>query len=375
MDWPPAAHHTLGKFIMDISVIGASGGCGREIVTRLVSEGVLGRRELLQLVGGNPASNRPSYLHGLRADLQDAYAENIPEIDVTDNADDIVGDIVVMTAGVTLPVDAAKAADVQSREALAKANTSLFEHFAAAVARNRKGNPPIVIVVSNPVELGVHVFSRHLPREYVLGMGAFSDSQRFRWEIASQLGIGRQRVHASMAGEHGLGMVPLWSTVRIHGLQAEELAATVARLRDGTRSADFPERLAAEHALLMAEMMADPINGPVRALARVARLPPDLRVALKPFPVHYSQAKTISATATATVELVTALCQGRAVEICAQYQHCGELGIHGPIGNRLILEGAVRRVVPGDDLSSEEIALLQACGTECSDKIRMWTHE
>ena len=360
---------------MDISVIGASGGCGREIVTRLVSEGVLGRRELLQLVGGNPASSRPSYLHGLRADLQDAYAENIPEIDVTDDADEIVGDIVVMSAGQTFPTDAAKTGSMQSRDALAHANAALFEHFAAAVARNRKGNPPIVIVVSNPVELGVHVFCRHLPREYVLGMGAFSDSQRFRWEIASQLGLGRQRVHASMAGEHGLGMVPLWSTVRVHGLQADELAATIARLRDGTSSADFPARLAAQHAALIADMMTDPINGPVKALERVARLPPDLRVALKPFPVHYSQAKTIAATATATVELVTALCQGRAVEICAQYLHRGELGIHGPIGNRLILEGAVRRVVPGDDLSEQEIVLLQACGSRCSQKIREWTHE
>ncbi|MEI7611917.1 MAG: hypothetical protein WCK63_03350 [Betaproteobacteria bacterium] len=360
---------------MDISVIGASGGCGREIVTRLVSEGVLGRRELLQLVGGNPKSSRPSYLHGLRADLQDAYAENIPEIDVTDDADDIIGDIVVMTAGVTLPLDAADAGKLQSRDGLGQANAGLFEHFAAAVARNRQGNPPIVIVVSNPVELGVHIFSRHLPREYVLGMGAFSDSQRFRWEIASQLGIGRQRVHASMAGEHGLGMVPLWSTVRIHGLQSEELTATIARLRNGTASADFPQRLAAEHAALMSAMMADPVNGPIHALERVSRLPPDLRVALKPFPVHYSQAKTISATATAAVELVTALCEGRAVEICAQYQHCGELGIHGPIGNRLILEGAVRRVVPGDDLSNEEIALLQASGARCINKIREWTHE
>ena len=360
---------------MDISVIGASGGCGREVVTRLVSEGLLGRRELLQLVGSNPASSRPSYLHGLRADLQDAYAENIPEIEVTDDANEIVGDIVVMAAGATFPTDAAKSGSLQSRDDLGRINTALFEHFAAAVARNRKGNPPVVIVVSNPVELGVHVFCRYLPREYVLGMGAFSDSQRFRWEIASQLGLGRQRVHASMAGEHGLGMVPLWSTVRIHGLQGEELASTIARLRDGTLSADFPARLAAEHAALMAAMSADPINGPVLALERVARLPPDLRVALKPFPVHYSQAKTISATATATVELVAALCGGRAVEICAQYQHCGELGIHGPIGNRLILEGAVRRVVPGDDLSEEEIVLLQASGTRCRNKIREWTHE
>ena len=359
---------------MDISIIGASGGCGREVVTRLVSEGVLGRRELLQLVGGNPHSSRPAYLHGLRADLQDAYAENIPEIDVTDDADEIVGDIVVMAAGVTFPTDPSAAGHLQSRDDLGRHNAALFEHYAAAVARNRKGNPPVVIVVSNPVELGVHVFCRHLPRECVLGMGAFSDSQRFRWEIASQLGVGRQRVHASMAGEHGLGMVPLWSTVRIHGLQADELAATIARLRAGTLSADFPERLAGEHAALMASMMSDPVMGPVRALERVAKLPPDLRVALKPFPVHYSQAKTISATATATVELVKDLCEGRAVEICAQYEHRGELGIEGPIGNRLILEGAVRRVVPGDDLTDEEIALLQTSGRRSRAKIAEWTH-
>ncbi len=360
---------------MDISVIGASGGCGREVVARLVSEGVLGRRDLLQLVGGNPASSRPSYLHGLRADLQDAYAENIPEIDVTDDANEIVGDIVVMAAGATFSIDAGKANKLQSRDDLARANAALFEHFAAAVACNRKGNPPVVIVLSNPVELGVHVFCRHLPRECVIGMGAFSDSQRFRWEIASQLGLGRQRVHASMAGEHGMGMVPLWSTVRIHGLQAEELASTIAHLRDGTASADFTQRLAVEHAALMAEMIVDPINGPIRALARVAKLPPDLRVALKPFPVHYSQAKTISASANATVELVTALCEGRAVEVCAQYMHRGELGIHGPVGNRLILEGAVRRVVPGDDLTEEEITLLQVCGARCSEKVREWAHE
>ena len=357
---------------MDISVIGASGGCGREVVTRLVSAGVLGRRELLQLVGGNPRSTRPAYLHGLRADLQDAYAERIPEIDVTDDAGEIVGDIVVMAAGMTFPTDSSAAASLQSRDDLGRHNAALFEHFAAAVARNRGDNPPIVIVVSNPVELGVHVFCRHLPRAYVLSMGAFSDSQRFRWEIASQLGVVRQRVHAAMAGEHGLGIVPLWSTVRIHGLSADELAATVAQLRAGMTSADFPQRLSAEHAALMAMMMADPANGPVRALDYVAKLPPDLRVALKPFAVHYSQAKTISATATATVELITALCEGRAVEVCAQYDHRGELGVVGPIGNRLILEGAVRRVVPGDDLTDEEIGLLRMSGERCRAKIERW---
>ena len=360
---------------MDISVIGASGSCGREIVTQLISAGVLGRGELLQLIGGNPDSTRPSYLHGFRADLQDAYAENIPEIDVADSADDIVGDIVVMSAGATFPTNAGNIGNLKSRDDLGRANAILFEHFARSVARHRSSNPPLVILVSNPVELGVHVFSRHLPRECVIGMGAFSDSQRFRWEIASQLGIGRQRVHAAMAGEHGLGMVPLWSTVRIQGLRGDELTETIRRMRGGLPLADFPKRLATEHAALIAEMAADPVNGPVKALERVARLSPDLRVALKPFPVHYSQAKTISATATATVELVKALCEGRAVEISAQYQHRGELGIHGPIGNRLILESTVSRVVPGDDLFAEEIDLLQQCAARCCAKLREWTGE
>lgn len=360
---------------MDISVIGASGGCGREVVTQLVSQGVLGRRELLQLVGGNPASSRPSYLHGLRGDLQDAYAENIPEVDVAESDEDIVGDIIVMAAGATFPVDAGAAGALRSRDGLARANAALFERFARAVARNRAGNPPLVIVLSNPVELGVRIFSRYLDRDCVVGMGAFSDSQRFRWEIASQLGLSRQRVHAAMAGEHGLGMLPLWSTVRIHGLRHDELRTAIARLRDGVSLADFPVRLAREHAVVMEAMIADPVNGPVRALERIARLPPDLRVALKPFPVHYSQAKTVAATATATVELVKAVCEGRAVEVCAQYEHCGELGIHGPIGNRLLLEGTVSRVVPGDDLSDEELSMLRQCGERCSAKIGEWWHD
>lgn len=359
---------------MDISVIGASGGCGREVVTRLVSDGVLGRRELLQLVGANPASSRPAYLHGLRADLQDAYADTIPEVDVTDDLDQIVGDVIVMAAGATFPTDAGRAGKLQNRDALAHENVRLFERVAQAVAANRPNHPPVVIVLSNPVELGVHVFSQYLPREHVLGMGAFSDAQRFRWEIASQLGLGRQRVHAALGGEHGLGMVPLWSTVRIHGLTTSETSETVTRLRAGLTTQSYPGRLADEHRAMMVDLLADPVGGPVRALDRIALLPPDLRVALKPFPVHYSQAKTVSATASATVELVKALCEGRSVEVCAQFEHRGEGGIWGPVGNRVILEGAVRRVVPMDDLWEIERDLLVASGRASLEKIQGWTH-
>ena len=77
---------------MDVSIVGASGGCGREIVTQIVQQRLLESREILQLVGSNPNSRRPHLLHGFRADLQDAYAEIIPELNVTDEPAAIIGD-------------------------------------------------------------------------------------------------------------------------------------------------------------------------------------------------------------------------------------------------------------------------------------------
>lgn len=54
---------------MDISVIGASGACGREIVIQLIRDRLLEQREILQLVASNPQSSHPYWLHGFRADL------------------------------------------------------------------------------------------------------------------------------------------------------------------------------------------------------------------------------------------------------------------------------------------------------------------
>ena len=55
------------------------------------------------MVASNPDSRRPHVLHGFRADLQDAYAEIIPELNVTDDPEKIIGDVVVTTGGQTFP--------------------------------------------------------------------------------------------------------------------------------------------------------------------------------------------------------------------------------------------------------------------------------
>lgn len=357
---------------MDVSIVGASGGCGREIVTQIVQQRLLEHREILQLVGSNPHSKRPHLLHGFRADLQDAYAEIVPELNVTDNPEAIIGDVVVITGGQTFSTAPAEIGTA-SRDVLAQANVAVFERFASALARTRKQYPPVVIIVTNPVELGVAVFARYLPRSHVIGMGAYSDSARFRWEIASDLGIRRQRVRGFMLGEHGNGMVPIWSSVRIQGLTDQEWRLIEPKLRRGLRTQEYPDTLRAHQTRLVAMISSDPESGAIRALEYVLDLPPDLRVPLKPFAIHYTDAKTQTATAAATVELVKAVLEGRRVEVSAQYMHEGENGLHGPCGGRILLAGHVLKIMPArDDMTATEHTLIARSALAIQEKINQW---
>ena len=133
------------------------------------------------------------------------------------------GDIVILTAGRTFATSPTQI-NHASRDELALGNLPIFQHCAQAIARATLKTAPLVIVVTNPVELGVQIFTQHLPRENVIGMGAHSDSLRFRQEIASDLKVRRQRVHGYVVGEHGSGLVPLWSSVRVSGLAEAEWA-------------------------------------------------------------------------------------------------------------------------------------------------------
>jgi malate dehydrogenase len=357
---------------MDVSIVGASGGCGREIVTQIVQQRLLENREILQLVGSNPRSSRPHLLHGFRADLQDAYAEIVPELNVTDDPEKIIGDVVVIAGGQTFST-APSEIGAASRDVLARANVAVFERFARSLARTRGECPPVVIIVTNPVELGVAVFAEHLPRTHVIGMGAYSDSARFRWEIASDLGIRRQRVRGYMLGEHGNGMVPIWSSVRVQGMTDREWRLLEPALRRGLRTEDYPAALLAHQRRLIDMIASDPQNGALKALHSIRDLPPDLRVPLKPFAIHYTDAKTQTATAAATVELVKAVLEGRRVEVSAQYMHQGENGLHGPCGGRVLLAGTVLRVMPDrDEMTEAERTLVERAAQAIQEKITQW---
>lgn len=341
-------------------MIGASGDCGREIVAQLVSLGMLEPTERLQLVG-RAGGRSGQVLFGLCSDLNDAYAEKAPILDVALHPEEIVADVIVMTAGATV------GGDVTSRSQLASLNLTIFETYAQAIAITGYGHE-VVIVVTNPVELAVEVFSRHLGRHRVIGVGAYSDTLRFRREIAADLGVRRQLVQGFVIGEHGDGMVPLWSSVKIHGMTDDELRETRHHLQRGQTIGDFPGRVVAEKQTVMGLIKLGEI---LKAYAYVDNLSPDLRVVLKPYVTHLSGAKTIAATANVTVDLIHNLLQGREIVVSGQVQLKGEFyGIHTAFGVPIeVTPFGWSRVVPLD-LWPEEAASLQQSADRVNQRLK-----
>jgi malate dehydrogenase len=228
----------------------------------------------------------------------------------------------------------------------------------------------VVLVVSNPVELAVQVFSQYLDRHRVIGVGAHSDSLRFRRELASDLGIRRQRVQAFVVGEHGDGQVPLWSSVQIHGLDAEQHADTLRRLRGERSVLQFPEEVAQHKQSVWACLQ----EGRVReAFELVDRLPPDLRVVLRPYVTHVSGAKTAAATAAVTLDLLRTLLEGRESVVAGQVLLDGEFyDLHAPIGVPIVVgPRGWTRVVPLS-LWSEELVLLTRQAHHILANMRTW---
>jgi malate dehydrogenase len=351
---------------MDVAILGASGDCGREIAAQLVAARLLAPTERLQLVGrGEGRSAR--VLHGLVSDLTDAYAEYVPDLDVALSPDDIVADLWVVAAGQTMPVDGALAE--AGRGKLAGGNAAVFQGYANALARHGQGSE-VVIIVSNPVELGVAIFAEAVGRRRVLGIGAYSDTLRFRREIAADLGVRRQRVGGFMIGEHGDGQIPVWSSVQIHGMEADELATTIATLRKGHTLEDFAALCARERQVLSGLLHEGRV---AEAFARVDTLPPDARVVVKPYVTHLSGAKTVMATANVTVDLLRTLLDGREVLVAGQVMlHDDFYGLSGPLGVPVIAgPGGIARVVeiPLDD---GERAQIETIGHAVQRKVAAW---
>jgi malate dehydrogenase len=348
---------------MDISIVGAAGEVGRSLATHLLRGGLISASDGLQLVGHGLEGTERKVL-AERVDLLDAFDEAAPRIDVAANPDDVAGDIVVMAAGSTV------SEKIRTRRDLAMANRPVFETFASALARNGTGRE-VVVVVTNPVELGVEIFSRYLERHRVLGMGTQQDSLRFARAIAQDAGVRRDHVHAWVLGEHGEAQVPLWSSVRILGESRAGAGERAMQLR-GPRSAEnFASELADLRGRMFELLASERIQ---EAFDTVEASPPDLRAAIEPFITAHCLHSTPNATANATCDVIRALRSGRDSVVGAQVRLEGEFfDVHTTFGVPVLVNaGGWSQVVP-PTLADDEAQHLAIAAAAIEANLARWT--
>jgi len=365
---------------MDVAIIGATGSCGRQVAAQLIERSVLQpdapkdvylpRTPSVQQpdpaprdpdvrihLVGHAGGAHESELWGLRADLRDAFDDLAPTIEVGTDVAATGASLVVMMAGVTVT------RDTKDRAALAATNRRIFAESAEAVGAMRDVT---VVVQSNPVELAVEAFARHVPRGRVLGAAAWSDSLRLRRELAAELGVRRPMVHAEMWGQHGDHLVPIWSLVRARGVSEQHLADVIGATREGRALRDLPDEIreARSHAL---ELITD--GDVVGALVHIQSRPPDVRAAVKPFFIHFTAGRTTElATARSVVDVVEFIAKGVSAAIPAQVVLDGEYaGLTGPIAVPVLTDPSGWSQVVGEPIADDEVAALRAAGAAIAE--------
>ncbi len=288
----------------DVAIIGAAGSCGRQLAMQLLSRQILAPSARLQIVARRGGKSEVEIL-GLKTDLRDAFADTAPHIELIDRPELINADILVMLAGSTVPNDPTLNVD---RIKLARKNLEIFRTFAEELGR-RNGPPPLVIVQSNPVELGVDVFSRSIDRHMVIGAGANSDTMRFSREVADSLGVRSSDVTAYMLGQHGDHLVPIWSKLAVKGTDASVLSEWIFEQRAG-RSLELMSQEIIQHRSDLLHKVAS--QRAHEAFQDASLLPADLRAAVKPFLVHTTAGRTTEiVTAHSVAEIIESLVSGR----------------------------------------------------------------
>lgn len=104
----------------------------------------------------------------------------------------------------------------EPRETMGAKNHELLQ----SVFRNISfSNNPVVIVISNPVDAMVSWLSKmKLAVKKVIGTGTLLDTWRLKLLIAEHAGVALESVKTAIYGEHGEGLVVIWSQTFIDGV-------------------------------------------------------------------------------------------------------------------------------------------------------------
>jgi len=136
-----------------------------------------------------------------------------------DGSDDIA---VTANSAIVIVAAGAKQHPGQSRLELASTNVAMAQ---ALTPRLLEQSPDaIVMLVTNPVDVVTYaaVAAVDAAPGRILGSGTVLDSSRFRFLIAQRANLTIGNIHAAIIGEHGDSEIPLWSSVSLGGVPAEQ---------------------------------------------------------------------------------------------------------------------------------------------------------
>ena len=115
----------------------------------------------------------------------------------------------------------------ESRLELGRKNAGIFGSIIPNItAHNPDG---LIVVATNPVDVLTHLSAQmaSLAPGRVFGSGTLLDTARFRYFIASHLGVSPGSVSAWIIGEHGDSEVPIWSAASVGGVPLNDYCATL----------------------------------------------------------------------------------------------------------------------------------------------------
>jgi L-lactate dehydrogenase len=205
---------------MNVSIIGGGGLVGSCAGFALQCGGIVSGIDLIDVNADLCKGQALDMLHGasLVADqrIRATGYEAIPE-----------SDVVVITAGLRRKPD-------ESRLDLINRNVELFLGILGNVKSAGLKKDAIIFVVSNPVDVLTYLATKQLglPASQVIGLGTMLDSARFRSLIAEALKLPPTQVTATIFGEHGDSMVPVWSAAQAAGLPLEKYPGWTSNTAD-----------------------------------------------------------------------------------------------------------------------------------------------
>ena len=181
-----------------ISIIGA-GNVGAQIAYEIASRNLAQEIVLVDIL--------PNLAAGQALDIQQALAfHNSTKITSGDFEAIQNSEVIVIPAGKP------RTPGMSDRLELAKINSKIIQSITSEI---KKYSPhSIIVTLTNPLDLMNHVVHQSgFPREKVIGSGSQLDSARFRIVLGHPL----QNIEAWVIGEHGEGMIPLFSNILRNG--------------------------------------------------------------------------------------------------------------------------------------------------------------